>query len=92
MILAVAGQDFATDSQRAAKVTQVSAPALLALENEEFVTACYQRILRKDPDRAGMAHYTGLLAAGTTKIAIIKHLSNEFEAISAGISIIDLPP
>jgi hypothetical protein len=91
MILSSAQHDFTTDSQRAARVTKVSAATLLELDNEDFVTACYRHILRKEPDRAGMAHYVAQLAVGASKIAIIQHLSNEFEAISAGITIIDLP-
>jgi hypothetical protein len=90
-ILSSAARDFTTDSQTAAKLTQVSAARLLELETEAFVTACYRHILRKEPDRAGMAHYLGQLAAGISKVAIIRHLSNEFETISAGITIVDLP-
>jgi hypothetical protein len=91
LILAVAARDFTTEAQRAAKVTQVSATPLLELDDAAFVAACYRSILRKEPDRAGMSHYRGQLAAGISKVAIIRHLSNEFETISAGITITDLP-
>jgi hypothetical protein len=90
-ILSAAAQDFTFDSQTAARLTEVSAAMLLEQETEAFVTACYRHILRKEPDRAGMAHYLGQLAAGVSKLAIIRHLSNEFETISAGIRIVDLP-
>jgi hypothetical protein len=91
MILAVAGRDFTTQAQRDAKVTLVSAEPLLALEDEAFVTACYRQILRKDADRAGLAHYRGELAAGMSKVALIRHLADDFEAVSAGICVVDLP-
>ena len=90
VMLAAAG-DFATEHVRAAVVTAVSAAPLLALEAEDFVTACYRQILRKEPDRAGMAHYVRQLAGGMSKVAIIRHLGGEFETISAGITIVDLP-
>jgi hypothetical protein len=90
MILSVASRDFATDSADPASLRQVSALPLLQLDSDAFVTACYRQILRKEPDRAGLSHYLHELAAGVTKIDIIRHLAREFETISAGTQVIDL--
>jgi hypothetical protein len=91
LVMSVASRDYAASETEAIKIRQVSARSLLELDGDAFVTACYRQILRKEPDRPGLSHYLNELAAGTRKLDIIRHLANEFETISAGTQVVDLP-
>ncbi|UCV20753.1 FkbM family methyltransferase [Ferribacterium limneticum] len=53
---------------------------LALLDGEEFVTALYQLLLKRDPDNTGMQYYLGRLSNGCRKSQLIWQLSksNEF--------------
>ncbi len=74
-----------------ASAREVPATELLALDGVAFITACYRRLLLKEPDPEGMAHYQARLRRGDAKIEIIRFIGNELESIRAGIVVVDLP-
>jgi len=50
------------------------------MQDREFVTACYERLLGRPGDEAGLAHYTARLAEGMTRDALeeILRASDEY--------------
>ncbi len=86
-----AARDVPTLRLGAASAREVSAAELLALEGRDFITACYRRLLLKEPDPEGMAHYEARLRRGDTKLDIIRFIGDELESIRAGIVLVDLP-
>lgn len=59
--------------------TQATTPAstlneLLAHHDQQFICCAYQTLLKRDPDREGLAHYLGQLRMGCSKIQILWQL------------------
>ena len=91
LVRAAASNDLPTLRLGGASAREVSAAELLALDGHDFITACYRRLLLKEPDPEGMAHYEARLRRGDTKIDIVRFIGDELESIRAGIVLIDLP-
>ena len=70
----------------------VSASELTALDGEAFVSEVYRRILLKEVDEGGMAHYLNQLHIGVGKIDVIRTIASELEAITAGVRVIGIEP
>lgn len=74
----------------APKLRRASAQDLEVLLNsndEEFVNGAYKTLLNRSPDAAGAASYLAVLRAGTSKIAILRELSNSEECQRNGVEI-----
>ncbi len=68
----------------------VDAALLAELEGEAFVRALYRRILLKEADAAGLAHYLNQIGGGADKLDVIRQVMSELEAITAGVRVINL--
>jgi hypothetical protein len=66
----------------------IHAKVLEMLSGEEFVSACYEQILRKPVDDQGLAHYLTRLYTGTPKREIIRKLAAEPEAIATCVIVV----
>ena len=53
---------------------------LMTLQDQEFVTACYQWILQREPDPSGMGHYLVRVAVGDDRLAIAAGMASSDEA------------
>jgi hypothetical protein len=89
LLLRAASRDFAKP-QPDVPVQVVPAAELVALDGEAFVSACYRRILLKEVDEAGLAHYLYCLYKGTTKLQILRGLANDPTAVTAGVRLTGL--
>lgn len=56
-----------------------SLPELLTLDDAPFVHAAYAKLLGREPDAEGAAHYLVLLRSGGRKIDVLKRLRNSSE-------------
>lgn len=52
---------------------------LFALNNEDFVDACYEVLLERSPDMHGKRYYLGRLACGFTRESVIYQISKSME-------------
>ncbi len=53
---------------------------LLSFEDEAFVDCAYKTLMRRRPDAVGLAHYTGLLRTGRSKLDVLVRLGRSPEA------------
>lgn len=58
----------------------VDANDLLAMTDEAFVDCAYKTLLGRSPDAAGLAHYTALVRAGHSPLAVVWRLRRSPEA------------
>lgn len=58
---------------------------MLLLDGEAFVRSCYQRLLQREPDPAGLDHHLVALANGASKINIALGFANSDEAWVKGM-------
>lgn len=67
-----------------------SVDALLAYDDEFFIQHCYQTLLKRDADPAGMAYYLDRLKSGYTKRSIVFDIATSKEAKEIGQSLVGL--
>ena len=93
LVMAVAAEDAGQASTPAvlSDGRTVVATELVRLEGAAFVTELYRRLLLKEPDEGGMAHYLHQLQLGVSKTAVIRTIAGELEAITAGVRVIGYP-
>jgi hypothetical protein len=87
--MAAAREDAGQHATPMAVARGVPASELLRLDGPEFVTELYRRVLLKEPDEGGMAHYLHQLHLGRGKPAVIRMIAGDLEAITAGVRVID---
>ena len=90
IVLGAASADLDTSLPALDAAPTVDARELAALDGEAFVTEVYRRLLQKEPDAGGMAHYLHQLGTGTEKLAIIRHIACELEVITLGVRVIEM--
>lgn len=90
IVLGAASADFAASASAHEAAPTVDAREIAELDGEAFVVEVYRRLLQKEPDAGGMGHYLHQLGTGTGKLAIIRHISGELEAITLGVRVIGL--
>lgn len=57
---------------------------LLGLHDERFIRACYRRLLAREADPAGLAHYLRMLRGGASKMRILRGMLRSSEARENG--------
>jgi len=60
---------------------------LLAVPQEVFITNLYRSLLKRDPDPAGRAHFSGLWVAGVLAVDIIYDFSRSPETTASGVRV-----
>ena len=90
IVLGGASADFAASASAQEAAPTVDARELAELDGEAFVVEVYRRLLQKEPDAGGMGHYLHQLGTGTGKLAIIRHIASELEAITLGVRVVGL--
>ena len=53
---------------------------LFGLDGQDFIREAYRNLLKREPDKHGMAYYLGRLAAGYSKASIIMNLAESKES------------
>ncbi len=91
IVMAVATADIGRATEAASTGQSIVASDLVRLDGPAFVAALYRRILLKEPDEAGMAHYLHQLHQGVSKVTVIRTIAGELEAITAGVRVVDYP-
>jgi GT2 family glycosyltransferase len=83
--------------ERPNSATAVDLPTLLKMDGEDFVTHAYATILRRPADKGGVRTYCDELARGTSKLEVLRTLTQSPEgrsanATSTGIELITTQP
>lgn len=82
---------FAHDAEAVARAQPAAdLPALLALNDAEFVASAYLSLLRRPADRDGLAHYTTRLRAGHAKLDVLDLLARSREGRHKGAGLLGL--
>ena len=92
IVMAVASADAGQSTPATSSGMTVVATELARLDGAEFVTELYRRLLLKEPDEGGLAHYIHQLHSGVPKMAVIRTIAGELEAITAGVRVVGYPP
>lgn len=88
IVMAASGDDAGKSAPPVPTGQTVVARELARLDGSAFVTELYRRLLRKEPDEGGMAHYLHQLHLGVGKMTVIRTIAGELEAITAGVRVI----
>ena len=88
IVMAVASADAGQSTPPLTTGQTVVATDLARLEGADFVQEMYRRILLKEADEGGLAHYLHQLHQGVGKMTLIRVLAGELEAITAGVRVI----
>ena len=90
IVISAAVDDRADTSPMPESLGAVDVSALTALDGAAFVGEVYRRLLQKEADAAGLAHYLHQIGLGVTKLDIIRRVASELEAITLGVRVIGM--
>lgn len=67
--------------------SSISLDALMNYQDSQFVEESYRTLLKRSPDREGLAYYVGRLRAGVPKIQILDQIHRSKEGAAASVTV-----